>query len=601
MNNISTKLICAITAFSLTIAIIVGAFSLARSSILLTQEIEGRILSSSEKYSNAFSSKFNHTEGLVDSLAAMVTVTFDAEQYTKTPDTYLAEYMEYLKPIVQQSITATQLAHGLYVTFNPNFTPGNDEVWYSYRNGEVQYVNAVFDQHMRDFKMPIGEDMLYYFEPIRLGRPCWTGPYFDKDIALNVLSYSEAIYVGDLFVGIAGADITTADTIDIMDEMKTYESGYAFLVDENLNVIIHPEYQKNTALADIEGHPLEEYLDDISSSSSGVVYYTMNGEKMLMGFSHLANGWILAITQPKSIAFSPILDLNRIMTTLAIFIFTIVIVFSIIFSRAFSKPIEENQAALEAQNREKEVMLIYQSRQAKIGEMVGNITHQWKQPLNSINLILINLLDAYRYNELDEAKLEGSVNKVDAIIKRMSDTITDFTNFLKPSLEKECFQIGEYINMALSLMEESIKQHHIKVRYIHKEDTPVYGNPNELAHVIFNIINNSRDAIIESCPEEKLIEIGICTPPSCVWGSSYTELTIFNTGDNIGESILPNVFDPYFTTKGKEGTGLGLYISKIIIEQRMNGKITLSNVDGGVCCTIQLPTSEQNEPQKEDL
>jgi signal transduction histidine kinase len=239
-------------------------------------------------------------------------------------------------------------------------------------------------------------------------------------------------------------------------------------------------------------------------------------------------------------------------------------------------------------NREKDILMIYQSKQAKIGEMVGNISHQWKQPLNTINLILLNLYEDYQLKELTDEDLKATIDKLMNIVRNMSDTIKDFTDFLKPTREITDFDLKESVDLALNLMEASLKYNKISVKVNVDQGLTLFGYQNEFSHVLFNILNNARDAILESNVEQKLIEIrGWLTD-----GTVFLEIT--NRGKHIPEETLGNIFEPYFTTKNeKDGTGIGLYISKIIIEQRMNGHIELENVPAGVCCRISIKAKEE--------
>ncbi len=585
MKTTIIKLIIAIAAFSLTVAAVVGSITFSRSSEYLQREIESNVRNTTEKYANQFSAIFNHKEGLVDSVAAFVSVTFDPEELKRNP-AYMEEYKEMLKEIIAETISSTTIAHGLYVTFNPELTPNNDEVWYSFQDGVATYIEADFEGNMRDFEDPIPEDMQYFFAPIEAGSAIWTGPYYDKDIKINVLSYSKAIYVGDFFVGIAGSDVTTEDTTDIIQQMHPYDNGYAFLLNSDMEFIIRPDSVQGKTLQEVIPESYESVASQLMQKPNGDLIMEVDGLQYITGFARLNNGWILGISQLRQNAFSPIYSLNQVLLAQGVIISLLIVLFSTFFSISFSRPINLRQSTLEAQNREKDILLIYQSRQAKIGEMVGNIAHQWKQPLNSINLVLVNIMDAYHYGDLDEKSLSKSIRKVEDIISNMSDTIGDFTGFLKPPKKKDHFDVHDSMTMALSLMEESLQKHSIKVNYHKEESCMAYGYANEFSHVLFNIIGNARDAILAENLPVKQIDIIVRYEGQSLF------IQMVNRYCRIDEKILALVFDPYFTTKEeKGGTGIGLYISKVIIEQRMNGKIWLQNIQDGVSCAISLPCS----------
>lgn len=573
MKSITARLILTIILISLSVSLIIGAATLYRSSSLLEDETRTQLLASTKEQPNGLSSKFSHIEGLVDSLTGTVTAAFDAKKGRSNPQ-YVKSFNRDLKRIIKNSLSATQLAHGLYVTYNPEFTSRNDEVWYARMDGQITYIAADFAANKRNFSLPYDEDMAYFFKPQETGSPSWTGPYYDRDVSLSVLSYSRAICINGQFVGVAGADITTDTTLDLVSSMKLYPRGYAFLLDEKGNPIIAPKNPKAQSL--------------IKAGQASVSEFTA-GEKMMVAYAPLSNGWMLATVQPQSEAYHAIDQLKNAFLIIFIITLTVIIILAVFFSRAFSKPIEEKQLLLEKENYEKDVLLVYQARQAKIGEMMGNITHQWKQPLNSIHLIIENLLDAYNYDALDKETMTAAADKIETITKTMARTITDFTQFLKPPAKNCSFELNKCIALALSLMEESLRRNNITVDFDAKQTYYAYGNANECSHVLFNILNNARDAILESGPEDRRIRISIHT---CMHqGAHHTQLEIFNAGDPIPDEQLAKLFDQYYTTKSSDqGTGLGLYISRIIIEKRMNGTIRLINGGGGVSCIIEIPT-----------
>lgn len=594
MKTTIIKLIIAIAAFSLTVATVVGSITFSRSSEYLQREIESNVRHTSEKYANQFSAIFKHTEGLVDSVAAFVSVTFDPEGLKRDPG-YMERYKKELHGIIEEVVSSTTIDHGLYVTFDPTLTPNNDEVWYIFKDGVATRIDADFEANSRDFEEPIPADMQYFFAPLKTSGTVWTGPYYDKDIKINVLSCSKAIYVGDFFVGVAGADVTTEDTTDIVKGMHPDPNGYAFLLNKELEFIVATDMVPASSLREMIPDDFEKVKQQMEEEPSGSLRISVNGKRYITGYARLNNGWILAISNFQTDAFSPIYNLNHVLLGLGVIISLLIILFSVFFSISFSRPISIRQNTLEAQNREKDILLIYQSRQAKIGEMVGNIAHQWKQPLNSINLVLTNLMDSYKYGELDEHTLNNSINKAELIIRNMSDTISDFTGFLKPTKEKEFFNVSDSISMSLSLMEESLHHHSIKVTCQRDESCQAYGYANEFSHVLFNIISNARDAILAENPERKQIDIIISND------DSNLSIRVINKYCQIDETTLSRVFDPYFTTKAESGgTGIGLYISKVIIEQRMNGKIWLQNIEDGVCCAISLPCSSPANRQEID-
>ncbi|MCT7580842.1 sensor histidine kinase [Aliarcobacter butzleri] len=238
-----------------------------------------------------------------------------------------------------------------------------------------------------------------------------------------------------------------------------------------------------------------------------------------------------------------------------------------------------------SKQKEQEQLLIQQTRLAAMGEMIGNIAHQWRQPLNALGLVLQNLKFSYDMGELDEKMMDKSINKADMLTKNMSKTIDDFRNFFKPNKSKEKFGINQNINKAIELVESTFEHHNIKLeKNFSSDELEFHGFPNEFSQVILNILTNAKDAIIENkilnplvIVETKIENDNIC-------------ISIKDNANGIDENIVNKIFEPYFTTKDEgKGTGIGLYMSKIIIENNMNGKIEVYNLEKGANFIIKLP------------
>jgi signal transduction histidine kinase len=235
----------------------------------------------------------------------------------------------------------------------------------------------------------------------------------------------------------------------------------------------------------------------------------------------------------------------------------------------------ERLQALE-QLRQRENMLLHQSRLAAMGEMISNIAHQWRQPLNVLALIAQELPVTARTGALSGEELQDKVHKMMDVIVHMSKTIDDFRNFFGPGTVKVEFPVRETIDRTLSLLEGALKQRQIKVEVIEESSPIVRGCPNELAQVLINIIMNAKDAFVAKEVPEPAITIRIGN----AGGRAF--VTIADNAGGVPDDIIGRIFEPYFTTKGPDkGTGIGLYMSKMIIENNMEGSLTVRNVDGG--------------------
>jgi|TARA_R110002033_G_scaffold20278_3_gene51206 PAS domain S-box-containing protein len=238
-----------------------------------------------------------------------------------------------------------------------------------------------------------------------------------------------------------------------------------------------------------------------------------------------------------------------------------------------------------AKNREKDRILIQQNKLAAMGEMLGNIAHQWRQPLNNVSLILQFLRDNYKNKDVSDEKLDKFMNKANQHIEYMSETIDDFRNFYKPSKSKNEFYVNECINTLLYMVKNQYEIQNIKINFEY-EEVKITNYENELKQALLNILNNAKDALLMKKEKESFeAHINI----SLKKDNEKMNLEITNNGGNIDEEILYKIFEPYFTTKFEmQGTGIGLYMTKSIIETNMKGKIEVENTSDGVKFIITL-------------
>lgn len=233
--------------------------------------------------------------------------------------------------------------------------------------------------------------------------------------------------------------------------------------------------------------------------------------------------------------------------------------------------------------RNKDQLLIHQSRLAAMGEMLGYIAHQWRQPLNLLGLHLQVLDLAVKRGTFTEALLEENVGKGMEIIKHLSRTIDDFRDFLVLNKEKKEFAVNEVIEKTVGLVSDKLKGEEIAVEMLFDGDPRITGFPNEYSHVVLNLLSNARDAFLERgiAGARIVIRSGV--------EDGKTVVTVTDNAGGIPEEIVDKIFDAYFTTKGVgKGSGVGLFMSKMIIESNMSGRLTARNVPGGAEFRIEV-------------
>ncbi len=234
-----------------------------------------------------------------------------------------------------------------------------------------------------------------------------------------------------------------------------------------------------------------------------------------------------------------------------------------------------------SKNEEKRKVMFWQSRLASLGEMLANIAHQWRQPLTELNLTLFSLKKAALKSDDEEVKKLYDDSK--SIIKNMSSTIEDFTNFFKPNKAKEYFKIEDSINESLSILEQLLEKEIVSVN-VDIEVIEVYGIANELSQVLINLLKNSVDAFVNSAVLIREINISVKRD------GEFASIKLQDNAGGIKEKSLYKIFEPYYTTKHKsQGTGLGLFMSKMICEKGLDGSINVESTKSTTSFIIQIP------------
>ena len=227
-------------------------------------------------------------------------------------------------------------------------------------------------------------------------------------------------------------------------------------------------------------------------------------------------------------------------------------------------------------------ILIQKSKMAAMGEMIGNIAHQWRQPLSQISGLFFDIESAYDYKELDKKYLSQRVNDANDLLEYMSKTIDDFRNFFNPTSIKEEFLINDAISRAMKILKATLEYYKIDIQINCDEKYKINGFRNEYTQAIVNIISNAKDILVDKKIKNAKIKVYVKEVKDDI------VLYIEDNAGGIDTSIIDKIFDPYFTTKYEYGTGIGLYMTKLIIEEKMNGTIKVENLNNGAVFSIKI-------------
>lgn len=235
-----------------------------------------------------------------------------------------------------------------------------------------------------------------------------------------------------------------------------------------------------------------------------------------------------------------------------------------------------------SKNREKDHLLIQQSRLAAMGEMVHNIAHQWRQPLNALGLVVANIRDAWQFGDMNDEFLASEESKAQRLLQKMSATIDDFRAFFQPDASKSEFTLQSAVCSALDLLSAVLANQRIHVEVRGDENIKVYGYPHEYAQILLNLLTNAKEALTERAIPQATIWIEYAQE------DGLARLSVRDNAGGISEQVLSKVFDPYFTTK-PHNAGIGLYMAKMIVAHSMGGRILVNNQNDGAEFVLETP------------
>ncbi|MEA3290498.1 MAG: hybrid sensor histidine kinase/response regulator [Campylobacterota bacterium] len=253
----------------------------------------------------------------------------------------------------------------------------------------------------------------------------------------------------------------------------------------------------------------------------------------------------------------------------------------------YTKTLEEKVQEETAKRLEQQEILVRQSRVAAMGEMMSAITHQWKQPLSVISLVSSTISMKLEYGLLSDDKLKSYMNSIENASNFMDETINDFKNYFNKDKTRVIFEVKNEVDKIVKMLNKQLETNLIEVDVSIEDDVKGYGVTSEFKHVILNLISNAKDAIIQNDTEKRVITVSAQTIDD-----KTSTLVVKDTGGGIPDNIVDNVFDDYFSTKGENGTGIGLSMTKLIVEDEMKGQISVCNDNEGAVFSVKFPNIE---------
>lgn len=365
------------------------------------------------------------------------------------------------------------------------------------------------------------------------------------------------LIVDDIEQNLHSLELMIQDEFDVDTVLaKSAEEAISILMKTDINLIL-----TDIQMPDIDGFEFTEYLKGIDRTSDiPVILITGIYDKAEYQQKGYDLGAVEYITKP--------IDNALLSSKLKVYI------------TLFEHKREDKNAL-----KQKDELIMYQSKMAAMGEMIGIIAHQLKQPLNVLSLYCQDVKTSFEYEEINREFIKDFDDNTKEQIRFLSKTIDDFRNFFNPNKVKKSFNIKETVEKIITLMEKQLIIDEINIT-LDIEENQVFGIQSELQQVILNLVGNAQDALLENQVNNKEIKIKSFKKDERI------ELSIQDNAGGIPQSIQDKIFNPYFTTKEK-GTGVGLYMVKLVIDSSFNSRLQFDNTNEGAVFSMSLPLGER--------
>ncbi|PHO10453.1 histidine kinase [Malaciobacter canalis] len=420
------------------------------------------------------------------------------------------------------------------------------------------------------------------------------------------------------------------DLIKYIETIRYENNGYIWIHDTKYHLIAHPFRQDSIGKYDIDlkdasgDYITKKFIDETKKKPNGV-FVEYNWQKpnhkkfsKKLGYFKLYEkwNWVVgaglymddienSILKNKQLLEKRVDKYIETVVVISFFVIFIIGILSVFISNRINQAFNEYRKSVVKKENElqdlnknlelkvqkaiddvkkKDRAMLHQSRLARMGAMLSMIAHQWRQPLSELSGVLMELETASKFNKVDEKMIQDSVIESNKLIEFMSNTIEDFRNFFKPDKKKVYFYLDDACNEALTLVDASIKNFNINLVKKVKCNSIIYGYEREFAQVMLNLISNAKDVLIQRDIKNPNIYIEVDAV-----GSNAIVKVLDNAG-GVEDEYIDLIFEPYFTTKSSsKGTGLGLYMAKMIVEKNMEGEISVENSRKGALFLVTLP------------
>lgn len=538
-------------------------------------ELEEKLYYANASYTNSFNGTLNQMMSVADTVAIQVGSVFKYSDYNR--EGRFIEDKEKMIKAVRNILRNEKTLSAVYITFNPELFPDRQEIWFIRKGDKIIQVDSA--SLAKTWLLKTNPNTKYFYDAMENGS-FWGGPDWETILNHYNITYTRRIIDKEgVKLGIVGTDIISSQVTDTVSKIKVYRDSKAYLFNENLEYIAKGD---NDTLTE-EVYNFIKTKKKQFSETPGIYYFNSDNGRYVFSGSRLNNGWFLIIMQPEKTVLEPITRVIFFTWFLVgVTLFLLILTSCFLFKKTFFPAINKIE--------EQALFIIHQSRQAKLGEMIAGITHQLKQPVNNANIVLMNMQEDVEEGNVTDDVMQEHIKALAESINTMLPIINDFAGFLKPDREKTLINVKDEINSCLRLMRMKLSFAGVRVELQAEKEIELYGYKNEFVQCMLNVMGNALEALERIEDKRRIIRI---KTKEC---GDMLVISIYNNGREIPAELQDRVFEPYVTTKTKDGgTGIGLYLTKEIIEEHFAGRIYYKNLDEGVVFIFEIPVKKEKE------
>lgn len=461
--KISSKIMVAIMTSSAALAAIIGSIALFQATHVIERSALNNLQATAESYSREFSITTEKVESVLDSYIASIRSSVDIESINSEKEEYISVFQDKsLLPLTKEYAETTEGILGIYFDVDPYLTPNllNEEsvygAWYLDKHLTGKIVREPLEKKKNFY--PENNELQWYYKPIRSQKGVWSKPYRDIYTGHYMISYNKPVYVDNQLIGVAGIDIVFEDIITMIESVKVYDTGYAFLLDEDFDFIVHPEISSESKymnLVDFENSQYKKLVDEMKQKKSGIVEINQGYNKKLAGFSHLNNGYIVVL-EVKS--FEILEGLNKVRSIIdAIILFGILVsaVAAYLLGKFISKPVERAGKIIERMMHFDYSSEIDDSKLVNISSDSGKMIVELSKVRESINHSIMMLRDNSNNIYISSEKIEKHFQKLNGLLERL-----EIMNELKKNSNEKMDEGREILSEIGCCLEEIKRLNH---------------------------------------------------------------------------------------------------------------------------------------------